>query len=154
MTDDRTPTPNLVYVVQRGALPDLSRPYPKFCDANGQIGRQDVWKGDPDGLLGFQRSPILPTIDLPFFKFRKDPQAAVGLYPVFVRENGEVFVETATPVSHIVVLDGPNGAPVPEWNAPDIDTVEVDGLTVDKLVDDALTGEPVDTEAKADGTWC
>lgn len=140
-------TPGLVYLVQRGQLPDLSRPWPKYCDAQGVIGRQDVWQGDPDGLLGFQRSPDVQVLDLPFYKFVRNPQAAVGMYPVFVRDNGTVFCETASPVTHIVVLDGPTGEPVPQWNALDVPE-QPDGLTVDAVVDDALHGDPIDTETE------
>ena len=72
---------------------DKTLPYPYFIDEQGLVGRQDFWKGRPYKLVGFNGKPKTgidgKTIDLDIFL--KDPQKAVGLYPIFEHENGEWY---------------------------------------------------------------
>lgn len=68
-------------------------PYPYFIDKKGMVGRQDFWKGSPLKLIGFNGNPETghdsKTIDVKIFL--KDPQKAVGLYPIFEHKDGEWF---------------------------------------------------------------
>jgi hypothetical protein len=68
-------------------------PYPYFINQKGMVGRQDFWKGKPFKLIGF--SPIKTQkfhknqIDLK--TFFKNPQKALGFYPIFEHKDGEWY---------------------------------------------------------------
>jgi len=80
--------------IQPKEQPDLTLPMPYHVLLDGTIGRQDAWQGDPAALLGFQHDPTVQHVDLLREAFVRTPQRAVGMYPVFVRDNGEIYVLT------------------------------------------------------------
>lgn len=96
--------PDRVLMVQRGMNDDKSMPYPKFVTADGRVQRQDRWKGNPAKLAGFQNEPEVCTVDVDLADFLADPAAALGKWPVYIRADGSMFAETATPVVSIVVM--------------------------------------------------
>lgn len=53
-----------------------------------QVGEQDVWKGDPARLLGFEGDGFKLFDDA----FVVAPQKAVGLRPVFQRADGTTYI--------------------------------------------------------------
>ncbi|MGZ4659665.1 MAG: hypothetical protein ACXVYB_00130 [Arthrobacter sp.] len=54
-----------------------------------QVGEQNVWKGDPVRLLGFEGGDGTKVYDN---EFVAQPTRAVGLHPVFDREDGSEYV--------------------------------------------------------------
>lgn len=77
--------------IQPAQRKDGTLPYPFFLDEKGYVGRQDFWKGSPHMLIGFNSKPINgydpKSIDVQ--AFMKDPQKAVGLYPIFAHKEGK-----------------------------------------------------------------
>ena len=70
---------------------DMTLPYPYFIDMkNGNVGRQDFWKGEPYKLIGFNPKPtnLYDPKGIGFFKFIKNPELSIGMYPIFANEDG------------------------------------------------------------------
>lgn len=66
--------------------PKLPLPYPYHIDDEGNVQRQDFWKGSPARLLGFQHGGV-QRISLTFRDWMAgDADAAIGLCPVFIDE--------------------------------------------------------------------
>jgi len=76
--------------VQTGA--DL--PYPFHVDEEGFIGRQEFWKGKPYKLVGFASRPIAGQMDVFFADFWKDPELAIGKFPVFADKKKDWFTHS------------------------------------------------------------
>ena len=66
-------------------------PYPYFIYADGRVGVQKYWKGNPLSLLGFAVKPITGEMKIFLKDFIFDPDSAVGLYPVFQTKEGKWF---------------------------------------------------------------
>lgn len=78
-------------------------PYPWHIDPkNGNVGRQDFWKGDPLRLLGFQDTAEVQRLDMMFGAFVADPEAAVGKFPVFLKKGGGMYNITE-PITSVTV---------------------------------------------------
>ena len=77
--------------IQPRELSNYELPYPYFIYANGNVGRQDFWKGHPFTLVGFNRKPIAGNIDLYFEDWWKVPPLCFGMYPVFLNKDGTMF---------------------------------------------------------------
>jgi hypothetical protein len=75
-------------------------PYPYHVDHDGNVGRQDYWKGNPAQLAGFLSDLDVHEVDLLHADFWLAPQAAVGMYPVFIRADGSMFNLTS-PVASV-----------------------------------------------------
>ena len=71
------------YRLQPKGKADGTLPYPYFIGANSYVGRQDFWQGDPYQLLGFSEKPITGEMEISFEEFKKNPNIAIGKYPVF-----------------------------------------------------------------------
>lgn len=80
-----------------------SRPFPYNLDAEGKVLDQDFWKGDPAGLIGFQKEPDVQRVGLFFRDFTENPLKAIGMYPVFVDATGGMYCFTR-PVESVQVL--------------------------------------------------
>lgn len=76
------------------------RPYPYHVQLDGQIARQDFWKGAPAQLLGFQRNLRRNRVDLLCDAFLADPEKAIGMFPVFVNADGSMDT-LKTPVESV-----------------------------------------------------
>lgn len=63
-------------------------PYPFHIEEDGSVGRQDVWHGNPERLVGFQKSAKRQDVDLPLSAFLADPQKAKGMFPVMEDSKG------------------------------------------------------------------
>ena len=83
-------------------------PYPYFIEENGNVGRQDFWKGKPEKLLGFSSKPEAGDISLNLEGFWKNPEAAIGMYPVFA-DKADKWVTNTIPVESVEILDLPKG---------------------------------------------
>lgn len=105
--------------IQPSVLPDLLKPLPWTIREDGDVEDQDVWKGDPVALVGFQARFDVQTIDLLVKEWMDDPQRAVGMYPVFVEHSDgdsktyvyqvaveEVQVLPDAPCEVVTLLDG------------------------------------------------
>lgn len=80
--------------------PAKPKPYPYHIDpATGDVDRQDVWKGDPLRLMGFQAESDIQRVALHLKDFAADPQAAVGMFPVFLSADGGMYSLSAPIVS-------------------------------------------------------
>lgn len=78
------------------------KPYPYHIDSQTfDVGRQDVWNGDPARLLGFQYTAEDQRVTLFTKEWAQDPQLALGMYPVFVKANGGIYSMTL-PVESVV----------------------------------------------------
>lgn len=80
-------------------------PYPWHVRLDGTITHQELWRGDPDRLCGFQRSLDEQTVYL--FEFQwlgnlDDVDSVVGSYPVFMRADGSMWTDTR-PVESVTV---------------------------------------------------
>lgn len=65
------------------------------------VGRQDVWQGDPERLVGFQRRDVQEVVLWPG-DFVAHPYLAVGLHPVFVTADGDMYTISA-PITSVKV---------------------------------------------------
>jgi hypothetical protein len=70
-------------------------PYPFHIQAEdsdeatrGAVGRQDVWHGKPERLVGFVADPETQQIDLVLAEFLNDPEHARGMHPVMQDSKG------------------------------------------------------------------
>ncbi len=77
--------------------PSARLPYPWHLDVSHAesafeipVLRQDFWKGNPRALLGFARGDV-HEIALTLADFADDPQRAVGMKPVFISDDDEVW---------------------------------------------------------------
>lgn len=80
----------------------LPLPYPYHIDDDGNVGRQDFWRGEPKSLIGFQAERDRHEVDLFFHDFWDDPEKAVGMFPVFV-DAGGTFWNHLWPVTSVSV---------------------------------------------------
>jgi hypothetical protein len=83
--------------IQPEMLASLKMPYPYFINPDGTVRRQDVWKGEPAALAGFQNEVDVHQVDLATDDwFAGDVSACVGMYPVFFDKSGDMFnIKTA-----------------------------------------------------------
>lgn len=82
-------------------------PYPYHIGTVGEVLRQDVWKGAPLRLVGFQRD--LDVQEVTIFEFHWVPvmlsgattarDEVIGMYPVFLRADGSMYTDTRPVVS-------------------------------------------------------
>lgn len=98
--------------IQPSVLPDLFKPKPWTIRENGDVEDQDIWKGDPIALIGFQTRFDVQTVDLLLQDWVKDPQRAVGMYPVFVEQtdpsrDGKTYVYQVAVEQVDVLPDAP-----------------------------------------------
>jgi hypothetical protein len=79
--------------IQPATRPTLQLPYPFHIDEEGNVLRQDFWNGEPSRVIGF--SPIEESrfhedqIDVT--EFLKDPNTAIGMYPIMEHADGKWF---------------------------------------------------------------
>lgn len=81
----------------------MPRPFPYTINyETGDVADQAFWKGDPARLLGFQESLDVQRVSLFFEDWVQgsNHQKAVGMYPVFVRNNGSIYC-LALPVESV-----------------------------------------------------
>lgn len=84
-------------------------PYPYHLVVPGRVDkcaplavdRQDYWQGDPAELVGFQRGDVQEVVLWPG-DFVADPESAVGLRPVFITTDGDMYTIT-TPIDSVSV---------------------------------------------------
>jgi hypothetical protein len=81
--------PSTTFVIQPAG--DNPQPYPYYIEPGGAVGRQDVWNGNPERLVGFQRDLREMQVDLELDAFYDNPQQAVGMYAVFEDSNDEMW---------------------------------------------------------------
>jgi hypothetical protein len=98
--------------IQPSVLPDLSKPKPWIIRENGAVEDQDIWNGDPVALIGFQARVDVKTADLLRHDWMKDPQRAVGMYPVLVEQtdpdqDGKTYVYRVAVEQVEVLPDAP-----------------------------------------------
>lgn len=93
--------------IQPQEQPNFKLPYPYFIDTQtGDVGRQDVWKGDPRRLMGFQNRADVQRVDVFLEDFAANPEAAIGKYPVFLRDDATMY-NTTTPIESITIIQEP-----------------------------------------------
>lgn len=90
-----------VLEIQFRMLPDFKRPYPFFIHDDGQVGRQDFWKGKVSKLVGFQPDLDAQELVLNRQTFWEAPEKAIGLTPTFVDDNDGWFGMNG-PVDHVI----------------------------------------------------
>ncbi|MCF6467379.1 hypothetical protein FAF44_02980 [Nonomuraea sp. MG754425] len=91
------------FKIQQEVLANHELPKPFFADESGAIGRQDVWKGNPAQVIGFQYDPDLPEIDLLWDDAIQDPDQASGMYLVTADADGNFSTHTILVESLTVV---------------------------------------------------
>lgn len=78
------------YTIQQSPMtPSGSRPFPWHADQEGSLGQQDLWKGSPFRIIGFQKGEE-QRLTMMWEDFLADPQRAIGLVPVMVDQNGGI----------------------------------------------------------------
>lgn len=80
-------------------------PYPYHVDTDGKVGRQELWRGDPEVMVGFQKAADVQVVDLLWQVAVKHPEKIPGMFPVFCRSNG-TFFSSSRPVSRVTVSHG------------------------------------------------
>lgn len=100
------PAPVTDHITDDGT--ELQRlPYPYHVDEEGNVQRQDFWKGDPSGIIGFQNRADVQRVNLLWDDFvAGDPNAAVGKYMVMVDSKG-TFATYTIPVESVSVIEIP-----------------------------------------------
>lgn len=93
--------------IQPGSQPDLPSPIPYHILDNGDVYDQDVWRGDPAALIGFQNRPDVQHIDLLHADWWHEPQTAIGKYPVFVTDHGTTWALTIA-VAEVTTFESPH----------------------------------------------
>lgn len=93
-----------VVVIQPRTLPSKVEPYPYYIHADGTIGRQDKWKGNPHTLIGFDDAVDNCDVTLHLDEFLANPEAAVGMYAVFADKAGD-FSTLGNPIASVRRLD-------------------------------------------------
>lgn len=78
-------------------------PYPFHIEADGSVLHRDFWRGDPAALIGFQATDE-HRIDLWREEWIYDPQAAIGMFPVFVTTEGGLYTYML-PVNEVTVRE-------------------------------------------------
>lgn len=85
-------------------------PYPFHIAPNGNVQRQDFWRGQPLALIGFQADVDVQKVDLLTSAwFEGEPTAAVGMFPVFAARGGQFYTDTR-PVARVEASDPAEGA--------------------------------------------
>lgn len=109
-----TPLVKTVITIQPGNSPDGTydvrwpMPYPFHVDAEtGDVGYQDLWKGDPFRVVGFQKEVDVQKVDLHWHDAAADPQKIVGMFPVMLGTNGEEpkMYNLDTPITDVSVQE-------------------------------------------------
>lgn len=81
------------------------KPYPLRVDARtGDVLDQDMWRGDPAAVIGFQYVANVQTCDLVWAKVAAHPHYAEGAFPILVNSNGK-FSTWTTPVTEVTVVE-------------------------------------------------
>uniref|UniRef100_UPI003F490CBC hypothetical protein n=1 Tax=Amycolatopsis sp. CA-096443 TaxID=3239919 RepID=UPI003F490CBC len=88
---DVDPGPTLLVMFAGRADKSVPKPYDVL--PGGRIGRQDKWKGRRSRLAGFQRDRTVAHVDLPIEDVYADLGAAVGMFAVLVRADGEMATQ-------------------------------------------------------------
>lgn len=91
------------FKIQPEEQADHKLPYPYFADESGAVGRQDVWKGNPTQVIGFQSDAGVMQIDLLWEDAIQDPDLVSGMYLVTADANGD-FGTHPTPVESLEVV--------------------------------------------------
>jgi hypothetical protein len=116
VTDRRSPIVARIITLQPSSVVDqitedgteLTRlPYPYHVTEDGDVMGQDFWRGEPEGVIGFQRDAAVQKVDLWWDDAVADPQQVVGLYPV-LREHGNLSTLLIA-IESVTVTDVPAG---------------------------------------------
>lgn len=84
-----------------GLVEGTKLPYPYHCDPDGNVQRQDFWRGDPLRIIGFQADYEVQRVDLWWNQFVQAPQAAVGMFIVGENDSGGYATYGKTPVRDV-----------------------------------------------------
>lgn len=79
-------------------------PYPYHVLPDGKVDRQDFWRGDPAGLIGFQREAKRHQVDVTFQDWVDNDVDVTGMFPVFVDDKGQFAVITL-PITDVTVTN-------------------------------------------------
>ena len=93
--------------IQLGPQPDLSSPILYHILDNGDVYNRHLWRGDLAALIGFQNKPDVEHVDLLHADWWREPQTAVGKYPVFVTDRGTPLVLTIA-VADVTTFESPH----------------------------------------------
>ena len=77
----------------------LPYPYHVFV-ADGVVGRQDFWKGNPASVVGFAKRAGRCAVDLTFTAWKNEPSKAVGMFCVFADASGD-FTADVRPIASV-----------------------------------------------------
>lgn len=84
-----------VWVGKTGEIVEGKKlPYPFHIAEDGKVLRQEFWNGDPSGIVGFQRDVEVQKVDLWWADAAKNPEQAVGMFPVFTQTGGTLYTYT------------------------------------------------------------
>lgn len=84
-------------------------PYPFHVDENGNVLRQDFWRGDPAAVIGFQDRVDVQRVNLWWKQVVADPQRAVGKYAVTVDSDGGMATRVVA-IASVTVTEQAEGA--------------------------------------------
>lgn len=84
----------------------MALPYPFHIDVDtSKVLRQDMWKGNPATLIGFQQDVDVQRVDLFLADaMETNPHRVVGMYPVFSEDNGGLYTYIL-PINSVTVTD-------------------------------------------------
>ena len=75
--------------IQQKRRPDGTLPRPYLIHRDVQVGKQKFWKGHPLKLLGFSKKPVAGDMQTMIHQFFFNPEAIIGMYPVFKDKDGK-----------------------------------------------------------------
>lgn len=97
------PSAYVDHITEDGA--ELTRsPYPLYTDDEGNVLKQEFWRGDPQRIPGFMRDAAVQQIDVPWSAFVEDPQQAVGMYIICQDDKGN-YSNQMTAVERVETLE-------------------------------------------------
>lgn len=83
-------------------------PYPFYVNEEGQVGNQELWRGDPVRVVGFQKDLARHRIDLWWTDAFGEPEKTLGMYLVAVDDKGGMGVyDTAIVSAEALPVDIP-----------------------------------------------
>lgn len=82
----RAPT----YAIQTAGV-DVTR-VTFYATPGGDIGRQDLWQGRPQRLVGFHYGVQLTDVPVDLAGFYADPESVLGMFPVFAFADGTEWI--------------------------------------------------------------
>lgn len=92
--------------IYEGGYVGTKLPYPFFVNEDGNVGRQDFWRGAIVRVIGFQRDLAKMQIDVRWVEAIDDLSKVIGMYLVTSDENATYGVHQTAIIEAEVLTEG------------------------------------------------